>query len=170
MAGTLHIDEIDSTAQIRGIIRKNVKIHKEYDGENHNIAMVFLAGSPLNFTDYVQPIQMPRGSVVNVNLVGETGVVSGWGGTDNPNSQSTNDLQYVRMTVKNDLNCGLQRICTDTDCGTKCTRNGDVGSPFVINNRLVGVASTPTKLCNKNVFTAVAGYLSWVSRNTGLSF
>lgn len=183
-AGTLKVNNMDSTAQTRTVTKPaDIKIHEQYNPYtlNHDISVIRLP-TPLNLTYHVWPIPLASRSDVANLFEGLTARASGWGKILDSTNSITNELRFVDLIVEKQDTCksyyidGLVTdgvICTNTSGGSTSTCNGDSGGPLALNGRLVGVTSFVSAAgCESGGpggFTRVTYYLDWIKRNTGLS-
>jgi hypothetical protein len=95
-------------------------LYKNYDNlwTEYDLALIKLE-QPLNFTNQVQPIQLPQPNQIFSD--NKTCEVSGWGKTMN-NMESSNVLRALNVTVFNQKRCGqlyekFATIKTSMMCG-----------------------------------------------------
>lgn len=181
IAGSLNIDPVDSTGQMR--YSSQIIIHPQYNPGNLNndISLIRL-DSPLELTYNAWPIALPGKSEVGSFYDNEHVVASGWGKTTDYTS-GTNQLRFVDMYIEDRQKCinyygsgtvtdGV--ICTYTEYGRRSTCNGDSGGPLVLKRtgRLIGCTSfVSTAGCQSggpDGFTRVAHYLDWIQNYTGV--
>jgi secreted trypsin-like serine protease len=151
-------------------------IHPEYnpDTTEHDIGLLRLerpssiSPASLDYSSSVQP--------------GATGIVAGWGATDEAGEYISTDLLEVSLPVIANDTCNqafnqlfnLQNVqiitegmfCAGLAEGGKDSCSGDSGGPFMINGLLAGIVSWGPELCAQaegyGVYTRVSSYLSWV--------
>lgn len=151
----------------------DVVVHPKFVNVNgYDIALLKLEKS-VNFTENIQPINLPRKSKF---LTNSTLFVAGFGNTKNA-SQSMLYLRYVKMKQITNDECGSYWGWKITDtllCGlgknnfnhTTCI--GDSGSGIIEKNgnssTLLGIVSygPPGCLGKPKVFTRVTSYLNFI--------
>ncbi|CAG9788163.1 unnamed protein product [Diatraea saccharalis] len=143
----------------------------------NDIAVVFVPR--LSFSLFIQPINLPFGSELNMNFVGQTALASGFGVTNDGEQVSlTQPITSVNLQVISNIDC--QRIygnliqgshlCTNGVNGQGICR-GDTGGPLVttINTRriLIGIGSfTSTTGCqagHPSGFSRVTFFVPWIN-------
>lgn len=158
--------------------------HPRYNPNNLNndVAVIKLI-SPVQYSNYIQPIRLPKSSdyLQPNNYVW----VSGWGKTSDQQSQITNILNYVQLRTisnqecKNYFNSNLildNVVCCDGR-QIQSTCNGDSGGPLIqeINGvwTHVGIVSfVSTRGCAVGYpsgFIRTASVLDFIYTNTGIS-
>ncbi|XP_055610821.1 trypsin-7-like [Uranotaenia lowii] len=157
-----------------------VIIHPGYSPENsyvNDIAVFQLVGE-LEFSDYVQPVQLPEACFeVDADDSGVT--LIGWGLTDDGVVPST--LQKVNYYVVPNYECNdihssatihSSQICAAYPGGGKGQCSGDSGGPLLHNDVQVGVVSWSIKPCTvapyPGVLTKVSHHLPFIYENTDL--
>ncbi|XP_030024847.2 brachyurin [Manduca sexta] len=134
--------------------------------------------SRVTFTTLIQPVNLPSGSEVNMNFVGNTGLLSGYGITRDGDSVGLlQTLTSVNVPVISNADCTRQlgnfiqnhHLCT-SGANRRGACAGDTGGPLVvtINRRrvLIGVSSFfSTRGCQASLpsgFSRVTSFLSWI--------
>ncbi|XP_058824270.1 serine protease gd-like [Topomyia yanbarensis] len=139
MPGMYNIDNfLDDNAKFADI--EAVIPHEEYvsddDLSDSNVAVLRLKKS-LEFSDYISPICAWRGDNDLQTIVGENGVMAGWGVTE---TGSTSVATFIKMTVVDGKQCSenwsraypstARVFCGDGHGSTPCI--GDAGSGLVL--------------------------------------
>ncbi|XP_063055512.1 serine protease hepsin isoform X1 [Engraulis encrasicolus] len=150
------------------------------DDNSRDIAVLALT-TPLQFTDYVQPVCLPAHGQRLVD--GQMGYVTGWGNTGYYGALA-NILQEASVPIINDAVCNApdyydnqittSMFCAGFEKGAIDACQGDSGGPFVAEDclsktsryRLLGVVSwgTGCAMAKKpGVYTRVSRFLPWIS-------
>ncbi|XP_058448404.1 CLIP domain-containing serine protease B9-like [Malaya genurostris] len=139
MPGMYNIDNFfDDNAEFADI--ESVIPHEEYvaddDLSDSNVAVLRLKKS-LEYSNYIIPICAWRGDNDLASIVGEDGVMAGWGVTE---TGSTSVATYIKMTVVDGKQCSenwsraypstARIFCGDGHGSTPCI--GDAGSGLVL--------------------------------------
>ncbi|XP_036394618.1 serine protease hepsin isoform X1 [Megalops cyprinoides] len=150
------------------------------DDNSRDIAILALT-TPLQFTDYIQPVCLPT---YGQRLVeGKMGTVTGWGNTEYY-GQPPDVLQEANVPIISDAVCNAPEyydnqittsmFCAGYEKGGIDACQGDSGGPFVSEDtlskarryRLLGVVSwgTGCAMARKpGVYTKVSRFLPWIS-------
>uniref|UniRef100_A0AAY4AWG1 Serine protease hepsin n=1 Tax=Denticeps clupeoides TaxID=299321 RepID=A0AAY4AWG1_9TELE len=150
------------------------------DDNSRDIAVLALV-TPLQFTDFIQPVCLP---VHGQRLVdGQMGTVTGWGNTGYYGTLA-NILQEATVPIISDVACNApdyydnqittSMFCAGLEKGGIDACQGDSGGPFVSEDclsktsryRLHGVVSwgTGCAMAKKpGVYTKVSRFLPWIS-------
>ncbi|CAB3244129.1 unnamed protein product [Arctia plantaginis] len=156
----------------------NVRVHPEWRTNMlHDIAVVVIR--QVTLTNNIKLISLPTASEANLNFVGVTGTISGFGKTSNAQASfpPTTALHHTTVTVITNEICQRNfpikiessHICTGGDNG-RGSCDGDSGGPLTVTqngrNILVGVVSfghsDGCEARRPSVFTRVASYISWI--------
>ncbi|XP_018571537.1 chymotrypsin-like [Anoplophora glabripennis] len=179
--GVHNISEIETT-QIK-LQSESITLHENFKEDvsayvsENDIAVIALEES-VTLTDSIQLVKLPSGDEPEETYVNKTGKVSGWGQTDAYNSSSLSSvLLSLENTIISNEECTLvyndlknYDICMKTVEGeSPCV--GDYGSPLVVDQVQVGIASQNVMYCIPGypfVFTRVSSFLDWIKVNTDL--
>ncbi|XP_034001445.1 transmembrane protease serine 9-like [Trematomus bernacchii] len=153
-----------------------------YNNNNNDMALLKLS-SPVNFTNYIQPVCLA--SENSTFYTGDSSWVVGFGanssGLDGPLADT---LQEVRVLVvgNNECTCAYpykdltDNICAGFRSGGEGSCQGDSGGPMMIKKGSVWVQSgvvTIGRSCNLPNFPGVYGrvsqYKDWITNHTGSS-
>jgi len=151
----------------------------------NDIALITLS-RPIKFNQFIQPVCLPGKKMYNELMVGNTGLVSGFGDLAFGGAQAT-VLQEVDVQILNNTFCdrnyrrlvegekkfrhgiGKTLICAGYKEGGKDACQGDSGGPLTLNYRgasyLIGVVSFGYRCAlprYPGVYTCVAHYLPWI--------
>jgi secreted trypsin-like serine protease len=151
----------------------DVVVHEKYVNiNNHDIALAKLE-NPVNFTDFIQPVQLPSKSE---KFYTSTLFVPGFGDTKNA-SQSMLYMRFIRMKEITNEECseawGWQmdekKMCgLGIDNINHTTCKGDSGNGIVTKDekgaKVLGIVSygPPGCLGKPKVFTRVSKYLDFI--------
>lgn len=171
--------EGDDNAQFRRVAK--VTIHPRYqnreDSDVNDICVLVLA-EPLEFNQYVQPIEMPDQGSVELPE-GSKVVVSGWGTTNEDNDFLPGNLKSVSIPVVSNEKCNKSykkqvtsdMMCAGFDEGGGDSCQGDSGGPLVHKNKLVGIVSWGIG-CGRpkypGVYAKVSMFRNWIREQTGI--
>ncbi|XP_049875184.1 brachyurin-like [Pectinophora gossypiella] len=137
--------------------------------------------SAVTFSNIIAPIALPTGALASETFVGEIGVASGFGLTQDGGSISANQfLSQVSLPIITNAQCSLSfpiivqssNICI-SGAGGRSTCNGDSGGPLVVtrNNQpiLVGVTSFGSpdgcQAGRPAAFARVSSFLDFINNN-----
>ncbi|KAL3271717.1 hypothetical protein HHI36_022188 [Cryptolaemus montrouzieri] len=169
---------------------KDIFIHEEYDhvSTKNDIAVLKLV-KPVKTTNYVRPVCLWNGDSPLENIIGESGLVVGWG--FNEHGIVTNKLIKTYMSIVPKQTCinsypeyfahfsSSKSFCAGFSNGTTVC-NGDSGGGMVFSKRfpgvnkplyyLRGIVSISVALQNEfkcdgehyAIFTDIAKYLPWI--------
>ncbi|XP_022121949.2 collagenase [Pieris rapae] len=153
------------------VITNNVQVHDEYNTATraNDIAMIVLP--TVVSTEYIRPISIASGN----NLYnGVVGTAAGFGVVSDGTSITTGQtLNHVDLTVISNQECArtfAAFVVSSTLCVSgangKSTCSGDGGSPLVVNDELIGLASFESASgCQRNLpagFTRITSYNTWI--------
>ncbi|XP_034001438.1 mast cell tryptase-like [Trematomus bernacchii] len=159
------------------IVHPSFNIWNYYYWYNNNDMALLKLSSPVNFTDYIQPV-----CLASANSTFYTGVSSwvvGFGAISSGGPYA-NTLQ-VSVVGNNECKCSKQYIGDNTICavfraGGNVSCQGDSGGPMMIKKGSVwvqsGVVSFGTGCAAPNVpevYTRVSHYDDWIKNHTGSS-
>ncbi|XP_044015389.1 chymotrypsin-1-like [Aphidius gifuensis] len=147
-------------------------IHHDYDRElhAHDIGLVRVVDEIL-FNDIIKPVELPNRDFSDSNLAG---IFTGWG-TTLPDGFVNNELQVIKLNIIKLDRCqkifpkvGCGQICTSTSDGGLCF--GDSGSPLVIENMQIAIASWGSPCANgyPDIHSNVYYYLNWIKNTTNI--
>ncbi|XP_061394331.1 serine protease gd-like, partial [Musca vetustissima] len=165
---------------------QNLITHPEFTSAifpDADLAILHLQ-KPVEYTNFIRPICLWSEPVDSNLIVGQTGVVAGWGGDENGET-FTPIPKKVETNIVSDSDClrSSQAYSTLTSKRTFCAGNrdgsgpcmGDSGSGLMINRNgrwylrgVVSAGQTKQQKCNLLeyvVFCDVAKHLSWVQSN-----
>lgn len=179
--GAHAIFNVIEQTQIRiPVFSSNYRVHPDYNPRMlyNDIALLVLEKT-IEFSKYIQPIQLPANELRNENFAGETATVSGWGRFSDSNSAVSEVLRYTRNEIKSNQACydifgdfviesTLCTITRDTESGI-C--NGDSGGPLTVNRDgrdvLVGIVSfgalAGCELGFPTGFVRITYFLDWIN-------
>ncbi|KAK2583734.1 hypothetical protein KPH14_009652 [Odynerus spinipes] len=151
----------------------------------NDIAIVRL-NRPAIYNEFVMPICMPYGPLLEKNFVGETAEVAGWGIYDIEKPQLSTILQTVSLPIMKTTKCkkmlhnmiGIteRQICAGGNIG-KDSCNGDSGGPLMKVETIdelpryyiIGLVSFGMERCGSTtrpgVYTKVSHYIKWILDN-----
>ncbi|RVE46734.1 hypothetical protein evm_008597 [Chilo suppressalis] len=153
-----------------------------YPGYNPSIAandLCVLYVPRISFTLFIQPVNLPSGSELNMNFVGETALASGFGVTNDGDSVGlTQNVGSVNLIVISNADCQRvygnliqsSHLCTNGAGGQGICR-GDTGGPLVatVNRRriLIGigsfVSSAGCQAGHPSGFSRVTSFVPWIN-------
>uniref|UniRef100_A0A8C9R3X5 Transmembrane protease serine 5 n=1 Tax=Scleropages formosus TaxID=113540 RepID=A0A8C9R3X5_SCLFO len=165
-------------AQHSGHVVEKIVYNKNYNHKTHDndIALMKLK-TPLNFTDAVKPVCLPKYSR---DLPGGTQCwISGWGYTSPDDVHIPDTLREAPVPLISTKKCNsscmyngeitARMLCAGYTEGKMDACQGDSGGPLVCQDenvwRLVGVVSWGTGCAEPNhpgVYTKVAEFLGWI--------
>ncbi|XP_044259429.1 trypsin-5-like [Tribolium madens] len=172
-AGSIFLHEGGSLRQVcDGEIHPFYFESAEYDND---IAILKLCDD-LTFNENISAIALPRNEeIINDGTVG---LVAGWGTTEKQDTSPI--LRYTKFVTLNQETCrqywtskGGDNITSNMFCIT-CAENylcspcpGDSGGPFVVDNKVIGIASLASycsdyRLLYASVFTKVSMFIEWI--------
>ncbi|EDW43356.1 GM26518 [Drosophila sechellia] len=162
-------------------------VHDQYvpnsvDQQN-DIALVRLRRS-VSYTDYVRPICLPTGDLIQNNFVDYSMDVAGWGLTENRQPSPTK--LKLTVNVMNRTNCQLKytsfkvklyesQLCAGGMAGMD-TCDGDSGGPLMVSIStggrdvfyIAGITSYGTKQCGlggwPGVYTRTGAFIDWIQQ------
>lgn len=106
---------------------------------SNDISLIHIKGGPVNYTDHIQPICIPR-SVADVVLEGKLAYVTGWGSVSE-GGEVSNELRQVHVPFLNMSHCEREypgQIDDTMECaGRKGVDScqGDSGGPLVTKHK-----------------------------------
>ncbi|XP_017778779.1 PREDICTED: transmembrane protease serine 9-like [Nicrophorus vespilloides] len=166
VAGTIHLT---GEAQERRI--KSVRLHGKFAVSLENDIAILKLSDPLQFNEYVKPVELPTASIKANSDV----VLSGWGLTSYPGSVP-DGLRFIRLKTMDSETCNRMQswevfgsqVCTMTKAGEGVCQ-GDSGGPLVDVNDFtqVGIVSWGTMCAvgDPDVYTSVYHFLDWIEEN-----
>lgn len=175
-----HDVSVTETTQVT-VQGEEITVHENFKKDvsayvHENDIAVIALGEPVVLTDSIQLVKLPSGDEAEETYVNKTGKITGWGQTDayNGSSLSTVLLSQENIVISNE-ECTLvyydlksYDICMGTEVG-KSPCVGDYGSPLMVDEVQVGVASQGVMYCIPGypfVFTRVSSFLDWIKENT----
>ncbi|XP_063234606.1 brachyurin-like [Bacillus rossius redtenbacheri] len=139
----------------------------------------------VDFTDYIDAVQLPSLSQASTTFEGATALVSGYGRTSSSSQAASDVLLQAEVQVISNAVCTQtfntyiqsSNICSVGLNGQTPCDHGDSGGPLVVADDdsqyvLVGLMSFGAHNCPAGLPTAyvrVTSYLSWISANTGVA-
>ncbi|KAG5675194.1 hypothetical protein PVAND_005118 [Polypedilum vanderplanki] len=194
--GILYLYDEANALMSQDVPHKHRFIHPSYNNFTNNIGLLFLklATRALLNHPHIDILELPTHEEAKMNLVGWTGIFSGYGSTFDyvHDDYIYGYLHFVSLPIVNNINCQitfpnyttLKTVCTDSiDNRAPCY--GDVGNGLSIelaNGRkiLVGIFSFYTKYCmvdTPSFFEGIFDHLNWIEETfknsspiVGLSF
>uniref|UniRef100_A0A3Q3JKT5 Peptidase S1 domain-containing protein n=1 Tax=Monopterus albus TaxID=43700 RepID=A0A3Q3JKT5_MONAL len=164
--------------QHTGYVVEKIIYNKNYNHRSHDgdIALMKLR-TPLNFSDTVRPICLPRYD--DDHPGGTRCWISGWGYTQPDSVHSPDSLKEAPVPIISTKKCNSscmyngeitpRMLCAGYTEGKVDACQGDSGGPLVCQDenvwRLVGVVSWGTGCAEPNhpgVYTKVAEFLGWI--------
>ncbi|XP_039629190.1 trypsin-3-like [Polypterus senegalus] len=146
-------------------------MHPEYNSYNlNNDIMLIKLARPAQYTQYVQPIMLPRSCV----SAGTWCLVSGWGNLRTDGVQYPKALQCLDQPIIDDATCRRayppyfteNMMCSGFMEGGKSSCQGDSGGPLICNGELQGIVSWGYECAQQghpSVYVRVCRYNSWIS-------
>ncbi|KAH0567434.1 hypothetical protein KQX54_009941 [Cotesia glomerata] len=106
------------------------------------------------------PTRQPAILPTRQHRAGEKGLILGWGWTQPENSMSVDELQKAEMTI---TSVDDDHFLARGQSGVAFC-NGDSGSPFLINNTIVGIISDSSDCTGdtEGWYTNVFAYTTWI--------
>ncbi|CAH1110123.1 unnamed protein product [Psylliodes chrysocephalus] len=163
----------------------NIKkyIFNKFDKEklNHDICLILLE-KPAKFNDFVKPACLPRGTLLDLDLIGIHAHIAGWGYTNSTLETEATTLQYISVPIVDSSKCDKIYVhqLTEYQCCAgypkgKDSCNGDSGGPmtksFKVDNvkrcYLIGVVSYGRSDCGAGpaVYTLICKYMLTILDN-----
>lgn len=118
---------------------ENYIIHPAYDPQMlyNDLAILILPRSVV-FTDYIQPIQLPKYELMGKSFNGEIATVSGWGRTSDSSGATSPVLRFTQNEVKTNDACYEifgNFVIDSTLCAiTRSTKSGICNGEIIILN------------------------------------
>ncbi|OWR49200.1 putative serine-type enodpeptidase [Danaus plexippus plexippus] len=157
---------------------EKIIVHEDYDGgEIINDVSVVKVSTDIEFTDLVQPIQLPKTDTAE----GAVLTLTGWGRTSYPGSLpdrlqvislialSVNQCQQIYKGIVSS-NVYDTQICSLTKSGEGAC-HGDSGGPLVEGDKVVGIVSwgVPCARGYPDVYTRVYSFKDWILSKTNMT-
>ena len=151
--------------------------HPGYDAteQRNDLALLQLA-RPVAAT----PLALPGATEPQLAAPGTRVVTAGWG-TTSEGGDASDDLQFVRLTVRSDARCDKQygdvdagtQVCASSSRAGEDSCQGDSGGPLFAGEgpdaRILGIVSYGFG-CGRagvpGVYTRVGGFAQWIADNT----
>lgn len=172
MGGEYTLYDDDGSEQRKVLDR--IILHEDFDAVTlHNDVSLLHFSSPMEYTEYVNPIGLQE----ETELVGVDCTITGWGATSE-GGQAATILQKVHLPTVSDAECDEvygtgsiihTMICAGIPEGGKDACQGDSGGPMVCNGYLTGIVSWGYGCARPNypgVYTEVAYYRDWIMNTT----
>lgn len=153
----------------------SILIHDEFRPieMNDDIALLFTAYQ-LDYSDAIQSIQLPNWDILLTP--GSLAMFSGWGSTEFPPGQYSNELKEIEIYIIEQSICEATyttllmdgKMCAGVMEGGRGACAGDIGGPLVINDTLIGIFSWGIGCALPSfpsVFVNVAYHLGWIEEN-----
>ncbi|XP_065333429.1 trypsin-1-like [Cloeon dipterum] len=154
---------------------------------DNDIALLTLATSAPTGVANIRPVLLPRRSFDAVNLVGRSGLLTGWGKiNDDPGTYLSSNLLKVSVPIVENTICrgdygsvyiNDKKVCVDTDGGAIGACHGDSGGPLTyydtVNKETVQIgvmnfgSSSGCQSGFRTVYTRVTNYTQWIANNGG---
>lgn len=163
------------------ILTDKVVTHEAYDASTVKNDIAIITIRPVEYNDYIKPIDLPEGPLLHSTYEGVYAGVVGYGKTSSSAGIFvTQSLRYAVVSVMGAEGCSVygeyfhngSMICTNGLFGSPC--GGDSGGPlFIYGNGvtyleqcLIGIVSygSPNG-CNSGqptVYTRVSSYIDWI--------
>lgn len=159
-----------------------VYYHESWDPSliRYDIATVRMS-TPVQFSDRIQPVTLPKWSDLENDFSGVTGTVSGFGRFSDDINAASDVLRYVTNPIQTNTACNIrflgliqpENICLAGENGRGAC-SGDSGGPMTISRDgktvQVGVVSFGLALgCERNwpsVFARTSSFLQWIQANS----
>ncbi|GBP43783.1 Collagenase [Eumeta japonica] len=155
-----------------------VTMHQNYNVNNLNNDVAMITISWVNYSNTINRIALPSGTLINNNFAGVWAVASGFGLTSDSAVINNNSfLSHVQLQVITNAVCQqvfgssiiASTLCT-SGAGGRSTCGGDSGGPLAISsggqNVLIGVVSFGAERgCQLGFpagFARVTSFLSWI--------
>ncbi|XP_011185319.3 brachyurin [Zeugodacus cucurbitae] len=177
------LDRKEAGQHVIYVTRKHIILHENYDDiELTNDLVLIKLPVPLEFTEFIQPVKLPKREAVNESFENEIAIASGWGIISDDDFKPTDILRWIDVPIISNTECNSwiygsihsTNICIGTD-NYKSTCHGDAGGPLVLakDSTLIGVASYniiySCEIGGPAPFTRVTSYLDWIEAKTGIS-
>ncbi|XP_039629524.1 trypsin-like [Polypterus senegalus] len=170
----VHLGE-HNLVQVEGT-EQRIKVSKVFNHPGYsswtidNDIMLIKLQSPVQFNEYIQPIQLAN----NCAPAGSQCLVSGWGNLRTSGVQYPESLQCLDVPILSDTTCRKaygNRVTDNMFCagfmeGGKDSCQGDSGGPLVCDGVLQGIVSWGDGCAAKNapgVYAKVCNYNTWVA-------
>ncbi|XP_062549413.1 brachyurin-like [Armigeres subalbatus] len=175
--------DISEAGQVRiPFTAAGINYHPSWDPSliRYDIATVRLL-TPVQLSDRIVPVTLPRWSDAGTDFAGITGTVSGFGRFSDDINAASDVLRYVTNPIQTNTACNIrflgliqaENICLSGDNGRGAC-SGDSGGPLTISRDgqtvQVGVVSFGLALgCERNwpsVFARTTSFLQWIQANS----
>jgi len=184
MLGAHNVREAAEEGRLE-LITRDFFTHEKYSQITlHNdLALVHLP-EPVNFTNIIRPVCLPKHSESDEHWAHEDCQASGWGKPTDSATSISPELREVTVDTITNIACALEYptvvnkniICISGKNG-KSTCNGDSGGPLHLVQdgvfKQIGITSFGSSLgCEIGMhagFTRPASFLEWIETNTGIA-
>ncbi|CAH1995189.1 unnamed protein product [Acanthoscelides obtectus] len=149
-------------------------IHPKYRHEKklHDIALVQLE-TPVKLNENIQTIELPQIDDIFTSFNEKSGIIGGWGKTKDTLTTFSPVLRSTNLTIVPLITCELGYLFSltgDQMCTSGTSKKnfclGDAGSPLVVDNVQVGIASFGSDLgCEAGfpgIYTRMTSYVGWL--------
>eukprot|EP00096_Caligus_rogercresseyi_P010161 TRINITY_DN3602_c0_g1_i1.p1 TRINITY_DN3602_c0_g1~~TRINITY_DN3602_c0_g1_i1.p1 ORF type:complete len:457 (-),score=92.04 TRINITY_DN3602_c0_g1_i1:168-1538(-) len=147
----------------------------------YNDVAVLKTIKPVEFSEYIQPICLPRGSLRGEDFLGTLPVALGWGAT-HYRGKEVNKLRGVALPVWNNKDCDAAYfqpitevfLCAGYASGGRDACQGDSGGPLMLYSQklkawtLIGVVSFGNRCAEAGypgVYTRITHFMDWIELN-----
>jgi len=157
----------------------DIQAHPDFKPNGfYNDVALFTLDKPVRFTEYIQPICLPSGSLLTQDYTGEFPVVLGWG-TTYYGGEEVSKLRGVALPVWTRSDCDNSYfqpitevfICAGYAEGGRDACQGDSGGPLVLyvpqiqRHILLGIVSFGNRCAEPGypgVYTRVPHFMPWI--------
>ena len=122
--------------------------------------------APVAYSSRIQPIPLPNGQNV---MIGQSGIITGWGVKKEDDISINDILHQARIDVLNASVCESDetlQICAGVISPIIDTCQGDSGGSFIVKGGsgyyLAGFTSSGEGCKGKGIYTRVSAYEDWI--------
>jgi len=157
----------------------DIQAHPDFKPNGfYNDVALFVLDQPVRFTEYIQPVCLPSGSLLTRDYTGELPVVLGWG-TTYYGGEEVSKLRGVALPVWTRSDCDNSYfqpitevfLCAGFAEGGRDACQGDSGGPLVLYEKqlqryiLLGIVSFGNRCAEPGypgVYTRVPHFMPWI--------